>query len=133
MPGQFKKKPKVYFYDNADVEGDEGARFENLVANHLLKRLHFLEDYTGDAYSLCYLRDKEKREVDFVITKNKRVQTLIEVKTSDESVSKNLIYYANELKTKEGVQIVLNCKRPFHSGNILVTDPISYFTKFKPW
>jgi len=32
------QKPfKVFFYDKADVDGDEGAIFENLVANHLLK------------------------------------------------------------------------------------------------
>jgi len=127
------KRPKIYFYDNADAIGDEEVRLENLVATHLLKRLHFLEDYTGDSHELCYLRDKEKREVDFAIIKNKKLMALIEVKLSDEKISKNLLYFANQLKPQECVQIVLNLKRPFHSGNVLVTDPIHYFHSFIPW
>ena len=34
----------MYIFDNAEVVGDPGARFENLVATHLLKRTQFLED-----------------------------------------------------------------------------------------
>ena len=129
-----QKTPKVYFYDNADVDGDEGAVFENLVATHLLKRIHFLEDYTGDHYQLCYIRDKDKREVDFVITKNNKVLALYEVKLSAEKISQSLRYYSNQLKPKYTVQIVLNCKRAYHTEDILVTDPITYFTKtFVPW
>jgi len=30
-----KKPVKIYFYDNIDVDGEEGIRFENLVATHL--------------------------------------------------------------------------------------------------
>ncbi|MGD2127502.1 MAG: hypothetical protein PVG99_15595 [Desulfobacteraceae bacterium] len=42
LPRAVQKPPKVYFFDNADVIGDEGARFENFVATHLLKRTHFI-------------------------------------------------------------------------------------------
>ncbi len=44
LPRTVQKAPKIYFFDNADVIGDEGARFENLMASRLLKRIHFLED-----------------------------------------------------------------------------------------
>ena len=71
------KPPKVYFYDNADVEGDQGARFENLVATHLLKSIQFLEDREGFRYQLRYLRDKEGREVDFVLLREKKICELI--------------------------------------------------------
>lgn len=47
-----QKPPKVYFFDNADVVGDEGAKFENLVATHLLKRNHFRVDSAGDRCQL---------------------------------------------------------------------------------
>ena len=67
LPRAIVKPPKVYFFDNADVIGDEGARFENLVATHLLKRLHYIEDREGYRCELRYIRDKEGREVDFVI------------------------------------------------------------------
>ena len=44
IPRAVLKPPKVYFFDNGDVLAQEGARFENLVATSLLKRIHFLED-----------------------------------------------------------------------------------------
>jgi predicted AAA+ superfamily ATPase len=47
MPKAIQKPPKVYFFDNGDVMGDEGAKFENLVATHILKRLQFQEDAHG--------------------------------------------------------------------------------------
>ncbi|MCI5222300.1 MAG: hypothetical protein D3924_06415 [Candidatus Electrothrix sp. AR4] len=47
LPRSVQKPPKVYFFDNQDVLGDPGARFENFVATHLLKRLYFEEDYEG--------------------------------------------------------------------------------------
>jgi uncharacterized protein len=122
-----QKPPRVYFFDNADVIGDKGAVFENLVACHLLKKLHFLEDAFGHTYELSYIRDKEKREVDFVVVKDGHVEELIEVKVSDEKVSRSLIYYANKLKPKKASQIVMNLKRPYSSNNIDLYDPNTYF------
>ncbi len=121
------KPPKVYFFDNADVLGDEGARFENLVATSLLKRLNYLEDRDGYRYELRYIRDKEGREVDFAIIKEGDLEELIEVKYSDESISKSLLYYTSRLNPKRATQLVATLKRPFDKGGIKVTDPISYF------
>jgi predicted AAA+ superfamily ATPase len=101
------KPPKVYFFDNGDVLGDEGARFENLVATSLLKRLHFLEDRDGYRYELRYIRDKEGREVDFVIVKEGELEELIEAKL-----------------------IVATIKRPYDKNQIKVIDPVSYFQNF---
>jgi len=94
IPRAIQKPPKVYFFDNGDVIGDEGSRFENLVATHLLKKIHFLEDSTGHRYELRYIRDKEGREVDFVILKNGKCTDLVEVKLSDKKIHKPLNYYA---------------------------------------
>jgi len=58
-----------------------GARFENLVASNLLKYCHFVEDTRGDDMTLCYLRDKNKREVDFVVLKNRKPLFAVESKT----------------------------------------------------
>lgn len=121
------KQPKVFFFDNADVLGDEGARFENLVATSLLKRLNYLEDRDGYRYELRYIRDKEGREVDFAIIKEGDLEELIEVKYSDESISKSLLYYTSRLNPKRATQLVATLKRPFDKGGIKVTDPISYF------
>ena len=125
-----RKPPKVYFFDNGDVLGDEGARFENLVATSLLKRLHYLEDSQGYKYELRYIRDKEGREVDFAIVKEGELEELIEVKYSDDSIARSLSYYANRLNPKKAVQIVSEIKRPYDKGKIRVTDPISYFSNF---
>jgi len=129
LPRTVLKPPKVYFFDNGDVLGDEGARFENLVAASLLKRLHFLEDRDGYRYELRYIRDKEGREVDFAVIKEGRLIELIEAKHSDENISKHLLYYANRLKPKKATQIVAQIKRPYDKGRIKVVDPITYFGK----
>jgi predicted AAA+ superfamily ATPase len=127
LPRAVLKPPKVYFFDNADVIGDEGARFENLVATHLLKRIHYMQDREGHRSELRYLRDKDGREVDFIILKDGEIQDLIEVKYADENVSRSLRYYAARLQPKNAVQIVANLKRPYSSGKISVIDPLSYF------
>lgn len=127
LPRAVLKPPKVYFFDNADVIGDEGARFENLVATSLIKRLNFYEDRDGYKYELRYIRDKEGREVDFAILKERQLEELIEVKYSDDALSKSLIYYADRLKPKYATQIVANIKRPYTKNKLRVTDPISYF------
>lgn len=126
-----QKSPKVYFYDNADVftapDGSNGARFENLVAAHLLKKIHFQEDSLGDRLSLRYIRDKEKREVDFVIVRNDVVEELIEVKYSDTQVSKALVHYGEALKAPKLTQIVATLQKPYVSGKVLMTNPWEYF------
>lgn len=131
LPRSILKPPKVYFFDNGDTLGDEGARFENLVAASLLKRLHFLEDRDGYRYELRYIRDKEGREVDFAVVKEGRLEELIETKYSDESISKHLIYYAERLKPEKATQIVAKIRRPYDKGRIKVVDPIAYFQEEK--
>jgi len=130
LPRAVLKPPKVYFFDNGDIIGDEGARFENLVATSLLKRLHFLEDRDGYRYELRYIRDKEGREVDFVIIKEGKLEELVEAKYSDENISKPLLYYAERLKPRKATQIVAKIKRPYDKNRVRVTDPISYFSNF---
>ena len=132
LPRAVVKPPKVYFFDNQDVRGDDGARFENLVANHLLKRLHFEEDYTGRRCELHYIRDKEGREVDFAIVRDGVLEELIEAKYSDSSLSRHLKYYTEKLRPVRSTQIVATLKEPFDQDGIRVTGPLTYFTS-PPW
>ena len=129
IPRAILKPPKVYFFDNADVMDNEGARFENLIAATLLKRLHYWEDYEGYHCELRYIRDKEGREVDFAIIKEGVLEELIEVKYSDDNLSKSLKYYANKLKPKKATQIVATLKAPYDQDGISVTNPFLYFSK----
>ncbi len=123
---------KVYFYDNADLNTDEGAKLENLVATHLLKRLQFIEDYYGHRCSLHYIRDKEGREVDFLTVIDNKIIDLIEVKLANSDISSSLLYYHKKLKPKSTVQIVGNLKRSFDKDGVRVTNPIEYFVN-PPW
>ena len=123
------KKPKIYFYDNGEVEGDEGARFENLVANHLLKRIHFLEDSTGDRYELNYLRDKNGHEIDFLIQKNRKPIAIIEAKLTESSRSKSFYYYKDKLKIKTCIQLVRNLDKSSMRDDILVAPAYEWLSK----
>jgi predicted AAA+ superfamily ATPase len=127
LPRAIQKPPKVFFFDNAEVDGDEGARFENLVATHLLRNIQFMEDRSGDRFELCYLRDKEGREVDFVVVKNKRPIELIEAKWRDDSISKSLAYYAERLKPDRALQIVAETKRAFVKNGISLVTAVNHF------
>ncbi len=132
IPRAILKPVKVYFYDNADTASDEGARFENLVATTLLKRLHFLTDYHGRKCQLHYIRDKDGREVDFVTIIDNKIEDLIEVKLSDNDISTSLKYYAKLLKPRRAVQIVYNLKHSYDKDGILVTSADKFFSD-PPW
>lgn len=82
LPRSLKKEGKIYLYDYSEVESD-GVRFENLVAAHLLKACHYWCDTGEGDFNLHYLRNKEKQEVDFLITKKSTPWLMIEAKKSD--------------------------------------------------
>jgi predicted AAA+ superfamily ATPase len=83
VKGSLLKQPKVYFFDTARIpENLESARFENLVANHLLKHQQFMEDTRGIKGSLNYLRNKKGSEVDFLLVEKSQPTQMIECKLS---------------------------------------------------
>jgi predicted AAA+ superfamily ATPase len=90
-----KKEQKHYHFDWAVVP-DDAARFENLVASHLLKWVHFEQDTKGRELELRYFRDLDGREVDFVITDRTKPILFVECKWADAAIDKSLHY----LKTK---------------------------------
>ena len=128
------QKPfRIYFYDNADVDGDDGARFENLVATHLLKMLHFLEDTEGYKCELFYVRDKDGREVDFCVVIDGKVAELIEAKLNDSSISKSLIYFSERLNPLKSTQVLYSAVTR-HKKNKLVLNGIEdEFAKLTRW
>ena len=86
-----KKEQKHYHLDWTVVPGD-GARFENLVACHLLKWVHFEQDTRGRDLDLRYFRDIDGREVDFVVVEGRRLLLLVECKWSDAEPDRGLRY-----------------------------------------
>jgi len=117
------KEPKVYLWDWSLVN-DMGARLENLTASHLLKAIHFWNDRGFGDFGLYFLRDKEKREVDFLVTKEEKPWFLVEAKSSHQSgLSKNLYYYQEQTKAPHAFQIAFDL--PFiHRDCFAFKDPV---------
>lgn len=111
-----KKFPKYYFYDVARVV-DEGAKLENFVALSLYKEVSLRNDIEGEEYSLHYLRNKQKAEIDFLICLGKKPILMIEVKSSDDKVDSNFASFLPQLKKQNpaisAIQLVLNLKREY--------------------
>ena len=105
------KAPKIYFYDIAHVP-EFSFRFENLVACALLKELHFREDVKGEEWGLFYLRNKEKKEVDFLISKGRFPVCMVEVKVSEDQETSSLRSFSKMFSNDiQKVQLVKNPKR----------------------
>ena len=100
-----KKEPKLYLWDWSEVE-DEAARFENLIASHLLKFVHFITDYEGYRAELYFLRDVDKREVDFLVTIDAKPWFAVEAKLNDTNLSPNLLYFKERLSIPYIYQVV---------------------------
>lgn len=101
------KEPKIYLWDWSSAM-NVGARAENFIASHLLKAVHFWTDRGWGNYELYYLRDKEKREVDFLLVKDNQPWILIEVKNSDNGrPSKSLFYFKEALDVEFAFQIAI--------------------------
>jgi len=108
IPRSLIKEPKIYLWDWINVE-EEGSRVENLVASHLLKAVHFWTDCGFGQYDLWFIRDKERREVDFLVSQDKKPWFLIEVKLSSKGgISKNLAYFQDKIKAKHAFQVVFD-------------------------
>jgi len=103
-----RKTPKLYLWDWLMI-ADTGQRIENFIASHLLKTVHYWTDIGLGEYQLFYIRDKLKREVDFLITKNKSPWFLVEVKTSkNKGINKNLYHFFKELNVPHAFQVVFD-------------------------
>jgi hypothetical protein len=100
-----KKRPKVYFWDWSEAP-EGGARLENLVAGHLLKAAHAWTDVGLGVFELRYVRDKEKREVDFLVLRDRRPWMLVECKVAETAPAPALVRFADVLGVELAVQVV---------------------------
>jgi predicted AAA+ superfamily ATPase len=100
-----KKEPKLYLWDWSEIQ-DEGARFENCLASHLLKLVHFLEDFEGYRCRLHYMRSIEKKEVDFLVTIDQKPWFMVEAKLNNTNVSPHLKYFQDRVNAGYVYQVV---------------------------
>ncbi len=101
-----KKEQKLFLWDWSQIE-NPGIRFENMVGSHLLKYCHFLEDVQGYKMELRFLRDTDKREIDFVVLKDKKPLFAVECKHGEKSVSPHLFYFKERTNIPHFYQIHL--------------------------
>ncbi len=99
---------------------DEGARFENLVALHLLKIVDAWNDRGHGDFALWYVRDKERREVDFLVTDARRPYLLVEAKLAGDTVAPALRYFKDRLKPKHAVQVVRRGEPRRADGSVIL-------------
>ncbi len=84
-----RKEPKLYLYDWALVP-EPSARLENMVALHLLKAVtRWTEQGAGD-FGLYFIRDREKNEVDFLMSRDAKPLLMIETKLGETDPSPSL-------------------------------------------
>ncbi len=102
-----KKESKWYLWDWSEIE-NQGARFENLTAIHLKKTVDYVNDLGLGDWGLFYVRDREKREVDFLITKNRKPHIAVECKLSDDNIPASLVYFAERLKIERCFVVVFD-------------------------
>jgi predicted AAA+ superfamily ATPase len=99
-----KKEQKLYLWDHAEIAAD-GPRFENMVASQLLKYCHYLEDTQGFRMELRFLRDVDKREIDFVVLQDKKPVFAVECKTGEKNVSPAIGYFAQRTRIERYFQV----------------------------
>lgn len=90
------KEQKLYLF-NYPVILEGGPRFENMVALELYRIIHHWNEKGYGNFNLHYLRNKEKEEVDFLISNNNLPILIIETKNSDSQLSESLINFQNRL------------------------------------
>lgn len=121
------KEPKLYFFDTGLVQGNDGARLENLVALGLLKSVYGRTDYQAEDVSLHYLRTKDGVEVDFALIKDGEVEDIIEVKLSDMSVGPSLEYFAEKYGYR-ALQVVRHIRHEQQKGSVQIRDAKKYMS-----
>jgi predicted AAA+ superfamily ATPase len=99
-----KKEQKHYHFDWSAVP-EPPARFENLLASHLLKWVHFEQDTRGRDLDLRYFRDTDGREVDLVVVERRRPILIVEAKWGDEPIDRGLRYLKSKFPSAEAWQV----------------------------
>ncbi len=123
-----KKARKHYHFDWSLVP-DPALRFENLVASHLLKWVHFRQDTEGLDLDLRYFRDLDGREVDFVVAERGRPLLLVEAKAADAPVDPALRYLKARFPEAAAWQITATGRKDYVSPEGIRVAPALSFLR----
>lgn len=107
------KQERKHCHFDWSVVADPGARFENLVACHLLKWIDYEQDTQGRDLELRFFRDIDGREVDFVVLEDRKPLMLVECKIADRDIDRGLRYLKARFPTADARQIALHGERDY--------------------
>ena len=108
IPKSLRKQPKIYLWDWSLIP-DTGSRNENFIASHLLKAAQWWTDIGLGSYQLYFIRDKERREVDFLVTRDKQPWLLVEVKSSGKAkLSPHLARFQEKTGAPHALQVAID-------------------------
>ena len=114
-----RKEPKWFLRDWSGLT-DDGARAETFVACHLLKAVEMWTDLGFGDFELRYLRDKMKREVDFLVVKDRKPWFLVEVKLADTALSPSLAHFQKQIGAPHAFQAVIQL--PYEPADCFSTN-----------
>ncbi|MBN2064372.1 MAG: ATP-binding protein [Sedimentisphaerales bacterium] len=99
-----KKEGKLYLWDYSELQ-EPGSRFENMIAVHLLKACNYWTDAGYGVFELYYLRNRDGREIDFLIVQDGKPWLPVEVKKGDTTPSDNWKTFLPNLQCQKALQI----------------------------
>ncbi len=107
VASSLRKEPKWFLRDWSGIE-DDGKRAETFIACHLLKAVEGWTDLGLGQFQLAYMRDKVKREVDFIVVRDGKPWFLVEAKKADDRLSPALAHFQQQTKAPYAFQVVLD-------------------------
>lgn len=116
-----RKEPKWFLRDWSGL-ADDGMRAETFVACHLLKAVEGWTDLGLGDFELRYLRDEQKREVDFLVVRDRKPWFLVKAKLSETALSSSLAHFQAQAKASHAFQAVIN----------LPYEPVDCFRAHQP-
>lgn len=117
------KKAQKHYQMDWSLVPDNGPRFENMVALHLLKWVHYEQDVEGRDLELRYFRDTDGREVDFVVVERHQPILCVECKWSDAPIDKSLKYLAHKFPNTAAWQISATGQKDYISPDGIRVAP----------
>ncbi len=101
-----KKEAKLYFWDWGKPT-QVAAQFENMIAVHLLRFVHWMEDVEGERCELRYFRDVVGHEVDFIVLRKQKPWFVVEAKLNDRPLDPNMKYFLERVQVPFAYQVSL--------------------------